>query len=294
MFTYLSHGQFDSFSFTVQIQINANSSQTWPHCSDWLIVRGRGNKLSNFWFCSLSSFHCFHRLSELFSLLDVLVLQALCLFLSLHAPVVFPQVFMPFASLSLDETHSGVFCPFTSSYPPFLSGWGSSNLALLRRTTIVSRKQSSPPHTKTTCRPRNLQHDAQRLLHSASFGGREARCSRKTQNVPGSICYIHMSEFDSFLSCPLDIHINSYVTVSDDWSEMAQLYAILCLQVNLHNSCVSCRVGSIFTASIYLLRAQRESSWDHIFLAISTHLFSLHIWVRLMCWHMPRLTDLWG
>lgn len=79
------------------------------------------------------------------------------IFLSHLSLVGFLQVLMPFISFSLDETFFGLSTSFTSSYPPLLSvGCGSSMLDLLRRTTTVNRKQSSPPHTKTTCRPRNL------------------------------------------------------------------------------------------------------------------------------------------
>lgn len=61
-----------------------------------------------------------------------------------------------FSSFSVDDTSLAVCCPFTSSYPPLLCGSASCCLALLVRTTTVSRKLSSAPHTKTTCTPRNL------------------------------------------------------------------------------------------------------------------------------------------
>lgn len=93
---------------------------------------------------------------------------SLCLSV-LSPPAGFLQVLMAFSSFSADETFPGVFCPFTSSYPPLLSCCGSWCLALLRRTTTVNRKQSSPPHTKTTCRPRNLHTQTQRCSWTSLF-----------------------------------------------------------------------------------------------------------------------------
>jgi len=76
--------------------------------------------------------------------------------LSVHLLQPSLQVLIPFTVFCMEETPSDAFCSTTSSYPPLVSGWCSWRRPILRRTMAVSRKQSRLPHTKITCRPRNL------------------------------------------------------------------------------------------------------------------------------------------